>query len=299
MLVAVDPHEVVRGAVTFVSDPESRWLEWTEPGELQFRLLAVDVSARAHGIGAAFVHGCLERAGDRPVLIHTTRWMEAAQRLYERLGFVRRRRPRRAVLRVVRSRPRPRSAAASGTARRSSPTGSVGLVELEEVAERVVQERLLARAGDVRDRMHVHAPAAEVGDGRVEVVDADREVVAAAAAGRRLCIRCTCCPPASSQWPGPRSGRGSGVSRARRGRRRGRRRRRSRRSTTWWIPAGRMANMKLTSVPPLRTRLRRSDVGALDGKVIAVTGAGTRHRPGRRARVPPPRARRSSSTTTA
>ena len=44
MLVAVDLHEVVRGAVTFVSDPESRWLEWTEPGELQFRLLAVDVS---------------------------------------------------------------------------------------------------------------------------------------------------------------------------------------------------------------------------------------------------------------
>ena len=91
VLVAVDPHEVVRGAVTFVSDPESRWLEWTEPGELQFRLLAVDVSARAHGIGAALVRGCLERAGDRPVLIHTTRWMEPAQRLYERLGFVRRR----------------------------------------------------------------------------------------------------------------------------------------------------------------------------------------------------------------
>jgi ribosomal protein S18 acetylase RimI-like enzyme len=90
VLVAVDQHDAVRGAVTFVSDPESRWLEWTEPGELQFRLLAVDVSARAHGIGAALVRGCLERAGNRPVVIHTTRWMEAAQRLYERLGFVRR-----------------------------------------------------------------------------------------------------------------------------------------------------------------------------------------------------------------
>ena len=90
MLVAVDPRDAVRGAVTLVTEPESRWLEWTEPGELQFRLLAVDVTARAHGIGAALVRGCLERAGDRPVLIHTTRWMEAAQRLYERLGFVRR-----------------------------------------------------------------------------------------------------------------------------------------------------------------------------------------------------------------
>ena len=90
VLVAVDTHDIVRGAVTLVTDPASRWLEWTEPGELQFRLLAVDVSARAHGIGAALVRGCLERARDRPVLIHTTRWMEAAQRLYERLGFVRR-----------------------------------------------------------------------------------------------------------------------------------------------------------------------------------------------------------------
>jgi ribosomal protein S18 acetylase RimI-like enzyme len=30
------------------------------------------------------------RAGGRPVLIHTTRWMESAQRLYRRLGFERR-----------------------------------------------------------------------------------------------------------------------------------------------------------------------------------------------------------------
>ena len=30
------------------------------------------------------------RAGARPVLIHTTQWLEAAQRLYARLGFVRR-----------------------------------------------------------------------------------------------------------------------------------------------------------------------------------------------------------------
>ena len=31
--------------------PTSRWLEWTEPGEAQFRLLAVDPAVQGRGIG--------------------------------------------------------------------------------------------------------------------------------------------------------------------------------------------------------------------------------------------------------
>jgi ribosomal protein S18 acetylase RimI-like enzyme len=90
VLVAVDTDaDAVLGAVTLVTDPTSPWLEWTEPGEVQFRLLAVDPEARGRGIGEALVRECLVRAGARPVLIHTTRWLEAAQRLYTRLGFVR------------------------------------------------------------------------------------------------------------------------------------------------------------------------------------------------------------------
>jgi ribosomal protein S18 acetylase RimI-like enzyme len=80
----------VQGAVTLAADPASPWLEWTEPDEVQFRLLAVDPSARGRGVGEMLVRECLTRAGARPVLIHTTQWMEPAQRLYARLGFVRR-----------------------------------------------------------------------------------------------------------------------------------------------------------------------------------------------------------------
>jgi ribosomal protein S18 acetylase RimI-like enzyme len=80
----------VQGAVTLATDPASPWLEWAEPDEVQFRLLAVDPSARGRGVGEALVRECLARAGTRRVLIHTTQWMEAARRLYARLGFVRR-----------------------------------------------------------------------------------------------------------------------------------------------------------------------------------------------------------------
>ena len=91
VLVAVDEEDgAVLGAVTLVTDPTSPWLEWTEPDEVQFRLLAVDPDTRGRGIGEALVRECLARAHARPVLIHTTQWLEAAQRLYARLGFVRR-----------------------------------------------------------------------------------------------------------------------------------------------------------------------------------------------------------------
>jgi len=76
------------GAVTLVLDRASPWHEWTEADEVQFRLLAVDPDARGRGVGEALVHECLARAGDRTVLIHTTQWMQAARRLYARLGFV-------------------------------------------------------------------------------------------------------------------------------------------------------------------------------------------------------------------
>ena len=37
---------VVVGAVTYVSDPSSPWIEWNEPGEAQIRLLGVDPARR-------------------------------------------------------------------------------------------------------------------------------------------------------------------------------------------------------------------------------------------------------------
>lgn len=87
VLVAVEG-DTMLGSVTFVGDPGSPWLEWTEADEVQFRLLAVDAETRGRGIGEALVHACIERAARRPICIHTTQWMPVARRLYERLGFV-------------------------------------------------------------------------------------------------------------------------------------------------------------------------------------------------------------------
>lgn len=58
----------------------------------EVRLLAVDPAARGHGIGAALMNGCIGRArasGAQVVTLHTTDIMQAAVRLYERLGFQR------------------------------------------------------------------------------------------------------------------------------------------------------------------------------------------------------------------
>jgi ribosomal protein S18 acetylase RimI-like enzyme len=91
ILVAVVDDEVV-GAVTYVSSPESEWAEWNEPGEAQIRLLAIDTAWQGRGIGEALVKACIERAREHglTILLHTTNHMPAAQRLYPRLGFVRR-----------------------------------------------------------------------------------------------------------------------------------------------------------------------------------------------------------------
>jgi GNAT superfamily N-acetyltransferase len=89
LVVEVDGRVV--GSVTYVADSGSPWSEWTEPGEAQFRLLAVDPDARGSGAGRALIEACIERAraARQPLVIHTTPWMPDARRLYDRLGFVR------------------------------------------------------------------------------------------------------------------------------------------------------------------------------------------------------------------
>jgi hypothetical protein len=51
------------------------------------------------------------------------------------------------------------------------------LVQLEQVAERIVQEGLVPGAGDERNPVHLDALLLQVVEGRVDVVDSDREVV--------------------------------------------------------------------------------------------------------------------------
>ena len=91
VLVAVQDDAVV-GSVTYVDDASTDWGEWIEPGEAQFRLLAVEPVARGLGAGGALVTACVERATTtrQTIVIHTTPWMDTARRIYTRYGFVRR-----------------------------------------------------------------------------------------------------------------------------------------------------------------------------------------------------------------
>jgi predicted N-acetyltransferase YhbS len=62
-------------------------LAWPE-----VRLLAVTPQSRQQGIGAALIHECIKRAtrsGAAFLTLHTTDMMQAAQRMYRRIGFVR------------------------------------------------------------------------------------------------------------------------------------------------------------------------------------------------------------------
>jgi ribosomal protein S18 acetylase RimI-like enzyme len=92
VLVAVDDHDAsVLGSVAFVL-PGSAFAELASPGEAEFRMLAVDPGAQRRGVGEALVRACVARAHDvgaTGILIFTRSFAEPAQRLYDRLGFVR------------------------------------------------------------------------------------------------------------------------------------------------------------------------------------------------------------------
>lgn len=92
LLVAIDePSGAVAGAVSLVP-PGSPFRQIGRDDELEVRLLAVDPALRGHGTGEALVRACLEAAAReaKAVVLSTQPTMEAAQRLYARLGFERR-----------------------------------------------------------------------------------------------------------------------------------------------------------------------------------------------------------------
>ncbi|MSP14881.1 MAG: GNAT family N-acetyltransferase [Chloroflexi bacterium] len=58
----------------------------------EVRLLAVAPAGRGQGIGTAIIHDCLRRArqsGATALTLHTTKMMQVAMRMYERMGFAR------------------------------------------------------------------------------------------------------------------------------------------------------------------------------------------------------------------
>jgi ribosomal protein S18 acetylase RimI-like enzyme len=91
ILVAVDEDGAIQGTVMFVRHG-SPWTDLATAEEAEFRMLGVSPSARGRGVGEALVRACIERtrrAGLRRLVLATQPRMRPAQRLYERLGFVR------------------------------------------------------------------------------------------------------------------------------------------------------------------------------------------------------------------
>lgn len=91
VLAAIDsPTDAPIGCVTYVPGPESPWAELLGPGEAGIRMLAVAQGAQGRGAGTALVRACVDRArseGRRRVVLHSRPMMDAAQRIYARLGF--------------------------------------------------------------------------------------------------------------------------------------------------------------------------------------------------------------------
>jgi GNAT superfamily N-acetyltransferase len=91
LLVAVDGDGRVLGTVT-VCLPGTPWAEVCQPGEVEFRILAVDPPARGRGVGAVLVDAVIQGArnlGVARVVLSSTVGMLSAQRIYQSMGFIR------------------------------------------------------------------------------------------------------------------------------------------------------------------------------------------------------------------
>jgi ribosomal protein S18 acetylase RimI-like enzyme len=90
LLVAVDAvDERVLGCVTFAVGGTA-WADIARPDEGEIRMLAVDRATRGRGVGAALVGAARDRSralGLAGMAFSTRPDMDAAHRVYERLGF--------------------------------------------------------------------------------------------------------------------------------------------------------------------------------------------------------------------
>lgn len=95
LLVAASPAGAVAGGVVYFNDMQyygSGGTATKEKNAAGFRLLAVDPSVRGQGIGKLLTLECIRRAREArlaQVIIHSTRAMQTAWKMYEGMGFVR------------------------------------------------------------------------------------------------------------------------------------------------------------------------------------------------------------------
>ena len=95
LLVAVSPEGNIAGGVVYFSDMKyygSGGTATTEKNAAGFRLLAVDPAARGLGIGKLLTQECIRKAREAnlsQMIIHSTKAMEVAWKMYEAMGFKR------------------------------------------------------------------------------------------------------------------------------------------------------------------------------------------------------------------
>lgn len=95
LLVAVTSDGRIAGAVVYFSDMSSYGSGGTATSEKNasgFRLLAVDPEARGRGIGKLLTEACINKARkdkNEQLIIHSTKFMQVAWKMYEKLGFKR------------------------------------------------------------------------------------------------------------------------------------------------------------------------------------------------------------------
>ncbi|HJW30137.1 MAG TPA: GNAT family N-acetyltransferase, partial [Saprospiraceae bacterium] len=95
ILVAATPDGKILGAVVYFREMKYYGASGSasQINEASgFRLLAVDPAAQGMGIGKKLSEACIEKAREHQanaVIIHTTRAMQTAWDMYERLGFIR------------------------------------------------------------------------------------------------------------------------------------------------------------------------------------------------------------------
>ena len=83
--------DAVVGTVTYCVH-DTPWAQVTDPGEGEFRMLAVSPQVRGRGLGEALVRACIDRSrrdACSALRLSTEPVMHAAHRIYARLGFVR------------------------------------------------------------------------------------------------------------------------------------------------------------------------------------------------------------------
>ena len=95
LLVAISPENRIFGAVLYFGDMKHYGSGGTATKEVNasgIRLLAVDIDSRGLGVGKALTMACIERAienNNSQVILHTTKAMLKAWKLYEKIGFIR------------------------------------------------------------------------------------------------------------------------------------------------------------------------------------------------------------------